>query len=226
MPSLAEVTPVDAAFFVKAGADPSQAAELAAQHNALSRRGGLQALESLPQVDNLPPPIPAPVKAEPMTPAKAIDMLQEHRNNLLTDHFAETFAPPSSPHEYKIPTASDNPSDAEMAQDNAIKSELHKVAVPRFIAESIMQDAFSNIRSLQRETDAQFAKRMEGNVAKLKGWYGQDYDSNMATLKNYLGSLKSTAPNVFAAFQRIDGYLTPTNIDQLVQLARFKAGKR
>jgi hypothetical protein len=218
--------PMEAADFVTAGADPSVAADLAAQHNQLSGRGSFNDKVALAQsFHNLPPPAPAaPART---SNAQLADATVEHQDVQLVGQMDATFAPPAQPYDYQFPTP-DNATDEQLASDSAIKTAFHAAQMPKLVVDSIASSLAEAARTRGNETPAQEAMRIESQKSRLIGMWGKDnFAANMRTVDNFIEQTWEKNPALRAIdMEKLTRSLSPLDLDLILQTAKYRAGKK
>lgn len=226
VPTLAEVTPVDAAFFEKAGASPIEAASLAAQHESLSgRRGPAARAEMSIAARDAPPPLSAP-PAPVATQAAATAALEQHQATQLQAEMDATFAPPANPTDYRIPEPSEGHNDQTMADTSALQTALHQERMPQMVVESIGKSLAETTRVLARESPSEQATRDQAADARLRGLWGKEYEANLAAVDTMLGQMSARSPIVkqFLGMNARALARNPLSVDLLLQVAKNRAG--
>ena len=223
-------TPVPAEFFVAAGADPTAAAELAYQHNALAGLGGTSAarLDVLSKVANVAPPESPEARAAARTAADRefetrlkTEGQQTEDMNVMASYEAAMQAP-AEPWGYRLPPIL-HPTDDAIAIDTDVRTVLHAEAVPAHVAESIVANLDQAARTVV--TQAQVRTHVANTSAGLTAMYGEDRDAAIAVADQVLERMAARSPAMARLIQSTAHLLTPIDIDQLVMFGRYRAAK-
>ena len=236
MPSLSDASPVDAAFFISAGAAPAQAAELASQHNAMSGRGDpgesaalrytlAQGAGAGRAAAELKSAAPTP-DSRHVSAGEAAAAAADATSARLAALHDSVMAPPASPLEYRFPSQVETPSDEALAIDSAIRSDLHANQIPKVTADAIAASVASNSYLLANETREQTTARNAATAATLAKWYGSEAQANGELVNRLLDDIGRRSPTLGRYLDAAFPMMTAIDVDQLVQLAKFRAVRR
>lgn len=225
-------SPVDAQFFIDAGASPAEAAEFANQHNTLAGHlGTADARVALSHAleDTAPPLSIAAKEAAHWADASKMATAVTAQNEALTESAFEQMhnqmmSPPAEPHHYKLPVTP-NATDAELALDSDLRSAIHKSAVPAFVAESIAANLNQASRTLANATPEQIQARTDSTVGQLRGLWGENFDANVEAVDDLLERISSQSATARETVLRVAPLLTSIDFDLLLQTARYQAPK-
>jgi hypothetical protein len=228
--------PATAAEFVAAGASAADAAILAEQHNAMAGHRGADARAALSvAARDVPPPAARPPAASPVTQAQAVNALEAHEAAQLNAEMGKMFAPPAAPSDYRFPPSPRDPTDAEFAQDGAIKAAFYSEGMPRWLGEGIVKSLVEGEHALSRMTPEQASTRVASTVASLQRIWGREYDSNLAIVDNLLEQMSRRNPGLgIDGTVRLDNghdvpllsLLDPLTVNSLLEFAKHRAGRR
>jgi hypothetical protein len=228
--------PATAAEFVAAGASAADAAILAEQHNAMAGHRGPDARAALSiAARDQPPPTPPPPAASPVTQAQAVSALEAHEAAQLNAEMGKMFAPPASPSDYRFPPpARGELTDADLENDNAIRSAFHAEGVPRWLSEGVLNALSEGIHAVERMTPQQAEARITSTVANLKRMWGAEYDNNLAKVDRLLDQMKARHPALgLDGTVRLEDRDVPLLelldsiwVDRLLEFAQYRAGRR
>jgi hypothetical protein len=220
--------PATAAEFQAAGVDAATAANLAMQHNMMTGRAGTldQRAEVMTAVRERAP-LPKPTAPAPATtPEKALEALSAHQDSEQAQHLAAHFAPPAQASDYRLWEGATDPTPEEHAQIVELQGALHGAGMSKMVAESIAQSVTENSRSLASETDEQAHARLESQTGRLKVMWGKDYDANVAKVKAFEQRLRRESPVLGKWLDAIDPFLSPLDVDTMLQAATHGARRR
>ena len=226
--------PATAAEFVAAGASAADAAILAEQHNAMAGHRGADARAALSiAARDQPPPTAPPPAASPVTQAQAVSALEAHEAALLDGEMAKLFA--GGRHDYPFPPPRDGVvTDEDMARDSGIKAVFRDEGFPDWLGKNIVNELVAGEHALSRMTPQQAEARVASTVGSLKGMWGADYDSNLATVDKLLEQIARRHPTLgIDGSVRLDDRDVPLlelldslTVNSLLEFAKNRASRR
>jgi hypothetical protein len=137
------------------------------------------------------------------------------------DPMAEVFAPPSSATDYHFPHYEGTPSDEQITIDRTIKDAMFEAQLPRSAVESIISNAAAAARAVAANPASLQARLDSTKVRATEMWAkeGTDWDTAVHTIDMEVARWPAILQE---QFRKIGPLLGPLDLDQLLQLAKFR----
>jgi hypothetical protein len=136
------------------------------------------------------------------------------------DPMAEVFAPPSSAGDYNFPYA-DTPTDEQIAIDRTVKEAMFAAQLPRSAVESILANVVAASRAIAANP-ASLQQRLDSTRARATEMWqkeGTDWETAVHTIDLEVARW----PEVLQEhLRKIGPFLGPLDLDQLLQLSKFR----
>jgi hypothetical protein len=162
------------------------------------------------------------------TTQQLTDMAVAHDNAPMDAALEQHFAPPPAAHEYKFPYGATTPTDEQIASDNALKAALFAEKVPASMVERIATNLRSSTAALANETLAAMQSRLDGNKARMTAMWAKEgitFDAAMQTIDTQLEQWSKNA-TLRPIIENAARFLTPIDLDAILQFAKHRGAKR